>query len=447
MSRRLAFRPVDQSTDVNLAQPRPEVCQRTFDALAASVMSDLKASARGALRRRTLVLVDIISLKSVICRDSRAEAVVPATKAPATTISALASFGSIVGNPRECSVRRKLMQIFAPRHHLSRIVGGLALCLCALGAAEVAFAAPTTQSVDESGAPREQSLDEVTVVAKMDARTLNRAINQFVQSLSSPTAVIGQVGRWRENVCPAVSGLKDTYGEFVSRRIRSLARSVGAKAAADGQKCAANVEVVFTPEPQQLVDLIARKYRPLLGYYVSSQAKQATAFTHPVQAWYLTGSRSTDGWAPPACISGCGAALPTLNGNGLTPFNTGLTIDEPNSAGPTGTAGSLLGRGLRSEFVHVLIILDTQKVAGHSLQTVSDYIAMLALTHLSALDTCTGLPSIVSLFAQDCGAPPAAITTADTAYLKALYKSNLEQNLNLELGELHDSMLQAIKSH
>lgn len=336
------------------------------------------------------------------------------------------------------------MQTFAPRHYLSRIVRGLALCLYALGAADVGFAAPTTQPVDESGATHEKSLDEVTVVGKMDARTLNRAINQFVRSHSSPTAVIGQVGRWRENVCPTVSGLKDTYGEFVSRRIRSLARSVGAKAAADGTKCAANVEVVFTPQPQELVDLIAKKYRPLLGYYLSNQAKQATAFTHPVQAWYLTGSRSMDGWAPPACIVGCGAPLPTLNGNGLTPFNSGLTIDEPNSAGPTGTAGSRLSHALRSEFVHVLIIVNSQKTAAYSLQAVSDYIAMLALAQLSAVDACTGLPSIVSLFAQDCGAPPAAITAADTAYLKALYRSNLDQNLNLELGELHAGMLQVI---
>ena len=339
------------------------------------------------------------------------------------------------------------MQTFAPRRHLARVVRGLALSLYALSVADGAFAAPTTQSVDQSGARHEQSLDEVTVVGKMDARTLNRAINQFVQSHSSPTAVIGQVGRWRENVCPTVSGLKDTYSEFVSRRIRSVARSVGAKAAADGKKCAANVEVIFTPEPQELVDLIAKKYRRLLGYYLSNQAKQATTFTHPVQAWYLTGSRSMDGWARPACIGGCGAPLPTLNGNGLTPFNTSLTIDEPNSAGPTGAAGSLLSRGLRSEFVHVLIIIDSQKAAAYSLQTVSDYVAMLALTHLSAVDTCTGLPSIVSLFAPDCGAPPAGITTADTAYLKALYKSNLEQNLNLELGELHDGMLQAITNH
>ncbi len=41
--------------------------------------------------------------------------------------------------------------------------------------------------------------------------------------------------------------------------------------------------------------------------------------------------------------------------------------------GPSGIAGSYLTHGLSSEFVHVLIIVDTKKVAGYPLQTVSDY--------------------------------------------------------------------------
>jgi hypothetical protein len=37
------------------------------------------------------------------------------------------------------------------------------------------------------------------------------------------------------------------------------------------------------------------------------------------------------------------------------------------------------------------------------------------------------------------------MTDADSAYLKALYTSNLEVKLNLEHGELHDRMLHSMQ--
>ena len=79
----------------------------------------------------------------------------------------------------------------------------------------------------------------MTVIGKMDAPTLSRAVSQFVQSHAKPGALSGQVGRWRENVCPTVSGLQRAAGEFVSRGITSVARGVGAPTPATGKKCTA----------------------------------------------------------------------------------------------------------------------------------------------------------------------------------------------------------------
>jgi hypothetical protein len=73
---------------------------------------------------------------------------------------------------------------------------------------------------------------------------------------------------------------------------------------------------------------------------------------------------------------------------------------------------------------------------------------MLALTR-SALGGCNELPSVIDLLSRDCGErpPPQAVTTADEAYLKALYASNLEMNVSLERGEIHDRMLRQIVGH
>jgi hypothetical protein len=64
----------------------------------------------------------------------------------------------------------------------------------------------------------------------------------------------------------------------------------------------------------------------------------------------------------------------------------------------------------------------------------------------ASLDTCSELPSILNLFAEDCAAPPAAITASDTAYLKALYGADLDQNLNIEQGDMRERMLHVISN-
>jgi hypothetical protein len=289
----------------------------------------------------------------------------------------------------------------------------------------------------------EQPLEEVTVVGKTDLPTLNREIHQFVQSHAEPSGLIGQIGRWRDPVCPFVSGLLDPYNSFVAHRITDVARAVGAQNRSPNKHCDANVEVVFTARPQELVDRIATKWRPLLGYYRKADLKDLTTFDHPVQAWYMTGTRAIT--YPPENV----AAIEPNVAQML--FAQGLHVDNAMAAetgdwGPAGNAESRLGRNLRSEFMHALIIVDNNSIARNSLRSVADYVALLALTRLSTLDQCSELPSIVNLFARNCTAPPSTITSADIAYLKALYGADLESNLNLERGDIHDRMLRTISS-
>jgi hypothetical protein len=247
--------------------------------------------------------------------------------------------------------------------------------------------------------------------------------------------------------------MKRPYAEFISRRIANVARSIGAPTLAPGNRCTVNVDVMFTPEPQAQLDFIAKRHPSLLGYDPKADVKQARKFTHPVQAWYMTGSRSLDGFQLPAPMGQSNQlATYTPQPVDLTYFMPGLMIDSADTSGngigfgPTGTAGSHLSHGLRSELMHVLIIVDSKKVLNYQLQTISDYIALLALTRIDSLDTCSSLPSILNLFASQCAAPPAAITAVDTAYLKALYGAELDMNLNLEQGDIHAHMLDAISN-
>jgi hypothetical protein len=308
-------------------------------------------------------------------------------------------------------------------------------------------AQPVTKDADK--------LEEVQVVAsKLDKHTLNRVAMKFVESHAVANPVIHQIGRWRAEVCPGVTGLAPAATAFVSGRVEEVARSVGAPTHKGGGKCTVNVEVVFTPEPQQLLNHIATAYPGLLG---SSRSAGDTTFSHAIQSWYLTGTRSVEGFQPltdsAAEAAFIGGPDPyemevslAISRSGST--TDGVSINPPSGSGfsPWGRTGSYVSKGLTGELMHVFIVVDAGKIAATSLRSTADYIAMLALTRMGSLDTCSELPSIIDLLSSGCGErqKPPALTDADVTYLKALYSSDLEKNLNVEQGDMRDRMVRVM---
>jgi hypothetical protein len=141
--------------------------------------------------------------------------------------------------------------------------------------------------------------------------------------------------------------------------------------------------------------------------------------------------QGVDASTPAGAVAGDGARIDPAYGGGYAGF---------------GNAASYFTKGFTSEFLQVLVVVDTRKIATDSLSSISDYISMLALTRTESLDGCSELPSIIDLLSSGCGrrAKPLALTATDTAYLKALYSADLEKNLNLEQGDMRDRMVTTI---
>jgi hypothetical protein len=271
----------------------------------------------------------------------------------------------------------------------------------------------------------EQPLQEVMVTARkrIDQRTLYQVIiPRFVKSHAAENPRSAQVGRWTlpASICARAEGLRAASLDYLSRRILAVAASVGAPTATYGH-CLTNVEVVFTPSPQEKVAYFGRTYRALLGNEQQS-LKERLAFSHKIRAWYTTGTH-------------------TFGGGWLTDSDRTLVNVEE-----LGGASRLHARRLTG-FVNVLVIVDSGEVAEYSLKQIADYIAMLVLTRTS-LDGCSELPSIIDMLSADCAdrAPPEAITEADISFLKALYAADLEMNLSLERGDMRDQMRKTIKN-
>ena len=108
----------------------------------------------------------------------------------------------------------------------------------------------------------DQTPQEVTVTAtrELDHSALSHAVSGYVESHSSPSTRINQIGRWHEIVCPQVTGLERPGRDYITRQIVDVARGVGAPTVPTGKKCTISVEIVFTRDPQGLLDRIAKAY-------------------------------------------------------------------------------------------------------------------------------------------------------------------------------------------
>jgi hypothetical protein len=291
----------------------------------------------------------------------------------------------------------------------SALAGALTACLIwappALAQAGKTAQAPTDLSGVVVAAPKPSTAPRSPMPTP--------AIRKFVQSRGVTTR-IGQLARWGLPVCPFTEGLSPGFNAFVIQRIKDVAAQVGAPVDTHA-KCGTNILVIFTPQPQALLDNIRKKNPALLGFHYVAQLKDITAFTHPIQAWHVTGTRGVNGF---------------------------VAQDDACCPEPGGAPGSRLTAGLSSEIIGGIVVADSRLVADHTVGAISDYVALLALSQTTPADGCDSLPSVLDVLAPACpdDQRPDGLTDGDIAYLKALYAIDTTALLPLEQAEIADRM-------
>jgi hypothetical protein len=247
--------------------------------------------------------------------------------------------------------------------------------------------------------------DVVVTGERMSDEQARVAISRFVSAHTTYT-VTKQIARWRVPVCPAVVGLPKEYGTFIANRIKTLARSVRARVE---EPCKPNVTIIFTQRPQTVLDEIAKNRPVLLGFHFVSQRKALATVRRPIQAWYVTATRSIL------------SAAPAGNSDGTA------TIDSAYHPRPAGKPGSRLSNDLSSELAHVLVVANSDVTGGMPVGAVADYIAMITLSQVAAPDDCTQLRTILSYLSEcPAGRKADSLTAADRAYLEGLYSISPE---------------------
>jgi Secretin and TonB N terminus short domain len=304
------------------------------------------------------------------------------------------------------------------------------------GAAPAAVAANPPQPASSAPSNSAGKFPDVTVFSTTpptDQELMGDSVYQFIVGHATKKVASSDAfatsARWRggrpETICPLTLGLDAAYNSFVSARLRALAAYVGAPAQPD-LHCNENVQIVFSSEPDKLMDEVVQRAAGRFGVKLDHQIKRQEEFSggHAIQGWYLTSP-------------GGGGVLNTdpefLGGVELQPMWPRVILGGCCSGGIVGA----------------IFVIDTTKVAGYTVGSIADYVSVLTLSPVENPDHCTPLPSILDLMAPSCGTreKPAAVTAGDVAFLKALYYDNTGLGRTLTRSEMQLNMMQQFRGH
>lgn len=289
------------------------------------------------------------------------------------------------------------------------------------------------------GAPAPTPVPRVTVEGVAPPKMVQEQAQAFTKAYAATTAELGQIARWRDPICVQVIGLTPEVAAKVEKRIEDVGQAVGLRVMNPG--CSPDLEIVFTDKPQVLMDGVARRREPLLGYFHRHDGAKLKAVTRPIQAWYVT---STAGGAG----NTAGTVFAYYESTGLVPKipiqQYRDVTDDPSVQGPAGCGDAPhFTVCLRSLIKNVLVVADANRLKGQDVGLLSDYIAMLALSQPRSLDGCNSLPSVIDLFAPSpCPGRdvPDGLTPADAAYLTSLYQADPQATLAFQQGDIAERM-------
>jgi hypothetical protein len=286
----------------------------------------------------------------------------------------------------------------------------IALLLLAVAIGTIAAVPPAWAQIAPASKPA--SVETVTVTGQK--LSPDQVTKNFVQSYAAPNAFLGRLARWKDGLCPKVFGVQPQAEDFIERRIREVAAGVGARVDPK-QDCPGNVEIVFTPQPQTLLNEIRKKASYLLGYDGDSpsQADRLAVISHPIQAWYATQIEDVAGVVRRnESHEQCMARRPVE----CSARAVGVVAAS--------SFGGFVDGGLKSQFSNVLVIADVNKIGGYAVGALADYASLMTLSQAQGLDSCKDLPTIANLMAKNCApaVQASALTDTDLSYLRALYK-------------------------
>jgi hypothetical protein len=296
------------------------------------------------------------------------------------------------------------------------------------GAANAATAPPETPDI--------KSDTTITVTGQLpDKEKLREAASTFVRS-ASVIPDEAQYARRNDPLCPAVVGIDQKYASLVSAKIKAVAEAVGVAVAPAG--CRANLLVNFTADASAYL-LGARKRQPTLLSALRPDERTALLTSNaPIRWWYGTNATGSDN-VP--------IALGQVNGGVLIGTPEGLPVlPTPNRGTLRTYSPSLIDTKLVVNLSSTVVLIDIEKATGVPLDSVAAYAAMVSLAQLKLTTDYSSYPSILAMFsgAKSRDEAPRDLTEWDYAYLRALYKIQMNRTARSQRTGIYGEMVKQL---
>jgi len=250
-------------------------------------------------------------------------------------------------------------------------------------------------------------------------------VQTFVTQISAAPPSVQQIARWDDDICLSVAGASEEHAQFLVDRISYRAEAVGLRPG--GQGCHPNVFVFLAADADSFTRRLVDERKSLFAYYheehivTMGHAALADFVDHPrtVRWWHVIQTRGADGDRLGSDQAGNASPPPPRNVDMVTPPDA----DAITGAQAVRSYGTRLRAAERQDFNRVIVIVDGQRAAGYTLESLADYIAMVTLAQIDPNARTDAYPTILNLFAEQPETAPDAMTQWDLAYLVGLYRT------------------------
>jgi hypothetical protein len=262
-------------------------------------------------------------------------------------------------------------------------------------------------------------LPQVTIRAEREA--LERRVRAFISG-GFQDLYLQSLTRWNTAICPLVVGLPSAQADTFRTRLFEIATAAGAQIVR--QPCEANFAVIASANPNEVLKAWYKRDYHIFGDAIQLRIQMFLDARDPIRVWYNTTHKVANALPYTTAIAGL-----SLKGN--------PNIEVNNHAEPS----RIVSNEIRS-FASVVVVIDSGRTQNVSLNQLADYVAMVGLAQTEHNMDVSSVPTVLRLFSTSDQPAPSGLSAWDTAFLRALYRT--DQQTVLQRYWIMQSMVQDI---
>ncbi len=243
--------------------------------------------------------------------------------------------------------------------------------------------------------------------------------------------VDGQLARFREPICPRVTGFDTPYERIVAERIKQTAEAVGAKAGGEG--CVTNLQVVIVDDAREFVQLLSREHPEAFTGLSRREMLRLRNDEAIARSWSATAMTNSAGAiaARPSPTAGSGSVKSGFAGSSVSfgDVNVMRTYESSN-----------INPSVQQAITSAWVVIETGATFGKSLTQIADYSAMRGLAMVRPTELIGSQDTILALFEPNSESAPPELTEFDQAYLKSLYRVQGRRWARQQVRQMADAM-------